>query len=151
MNAKKPGALFGLFLLLICAALTWFFVVGEAYYDYTSGSIESAAQSATLDKADLAALSRPAREKYDTEIKYRNFFLTAPGAKSVQLQADFNGWGRTPIELKPYARGYFETSLALAAGEYKYVFVVDGKDFLDPMNLDRTVENGREVCIKTVK
>ena len=69
----------------------------------------------------------------------------------MQLQADFNGWGRTPIELKPYARGYFETSLALAAGEYKYVFVVDGKDFLDPMNLDRTVENGREVCIKTVK
>ncbi len=151
MNAKKPGALFGFFLLLVCAALTWFFVVGEDYYDYTSGSIESAAQSATLDKEDLSALSRPAREKYDTEIKYRNFFLTAPGAKSVQLQADFNGWGRTPIELKPYARGYFETSLALAAGEYKYVFVVDGKDFLDPMNLDRTVENGREVCIKTVK
>lgn len=151
MSVKKPGALFVLFLLLICATLTWFFASAEDYYDYASGSIEGSAQAATLDKDDLAALAKPKKEKFDTEIKFRNFFLTAPGAKKVELCADFNGWGETPIELKPYSRGYFETSLALAAGEYKYVFRVDGQDVLDPTNMDRVEENGRTVCIKTVR
>lgn len=151
MSAKKPGTLFALFLLIVCASLTLFFSAGEDYYDYASGSVEAAASSATLDKDDLVSLARPAQEKLNTEIKFRNFFLTAPGAKTVELQADFNGWGKNPVRLQPYSRGYFETSLALAAGEYKYVFVVDGKDVLDPLNLDRTEENGRTVCIKTVR
>ncbi len=151
MSYKKPGALFALFLLILCAMLTWFFTASEDYYEYTAGAIEGSAQSATLDKSDLAKLAQPKKEKFNTEIKFRNFFLTAPGAKKVELQADFNGWGKTPIVLKPYSRGYFEISLALAAGEYKYVFVVDGKDVLDPSNLDRIEENGRTVCIKTVR
>ena len=138
MTNKKPGALFAVFLLLLCAGLTWFFAAGEEYYDYASGAIEGSAQAAP-------------KEKFDTEIKFRNFFLTAPGAKKVELLADFNGWGKTPIELKPYARGYFEISLALSAGEYKYVFLVDGKEVPDPTNTDRVEENGRTVCIKTVK
>ena len=69
----------------------------------------------------------------------------------MELQADFNRWGQDPILLKPYKRGYFETSVALTGGEYKYVFNVDGKDMLDPMNKDRVEVNGREVCIKTVR
>ncbi|MCQ2411054.1 MAG: glycogen-binding domain-containing protein, partial [Elusimicrobiaceae bacterium] len=74
-----------------------------------------------------------------------------PGATRVELQADFNRWGQDPIVLKPYRKGYFDTSVALTAGEYKYVFVVDGKDVLDPLNKDRQILSGREVCIKTVK
>lgn len=143
--------MFVLFLLLLCGAVTWFCFVLEDFYDYTSSSAEGAASAVALEKDDLTALANPAREKFNTEVKFRNFFLTAPGAKKVELQADFNGWGKNPILLTPYSRGYFEISLALAAGEYKYVFVVDGKDVLDPLNLDRMEENGRTVCIKTVK
>ena len=151
MNPKKPGTLFAFLLLVLCGVLTWFFVVAEDFYDYTASSVESAASSVTLDKEDLAKLAAPVQEKLNTEIKFRNFFITVPGAKTVELQADFNGWGKVPLILKPYARGYFEISLAVPAGEYKYVFVVDGKDVLDPNNLDRVEENGRMVCIKTVK
>lgn len=151
MNNKKPGTLFAFLLLILCGVLTWFFVVAEDFYDYTAGSVESAASSVPLDKDDLTKLTAPSQEKLNTEIKFRNFFITVPGAKKVELQADFNGWGTVPLILKPYARGYFEISLALASGEYKYVFVVDGKDVLDPSNLDRVEENGRMVCIKTVK
>ena len=151
MTNKKPGALFAVFLLLLCAGLTWFFAAGEEYYDYASGAIEGSAQAAPLDKDAIVNLSKAPKEKFDTEIKFRNFFLTAPGAKKVELLADFNGWGKTPIELKRYARGYFEISLALSAGEYKYVFLVDGKEVPDPTNTDRVEENGRTVCIKTVK
>jgi len=88
----------------------------------------------------------------DTEIKYRKFFITAPGAKQVELRADFNRWGKDPIVLTPYKKGYFETSVALAGGEYKYVFVVDGEEIPDPSNQDRqTLKDGREICIKTVR
>ena len=70
----------------------------------------------------------------------------------MELLADFNRWGKDPIVLKPYRKGYFETSIALTGGEYKYVFSVDGKDVLDPMNKDRqTLADGREICIKTVR
>ncbi len=151
MSAKKTGPLFVLFLLLLSAALTAFFVLSEDYYDYSSASIEAAAQSATLDKDDLKKLASPQREELNTDIKFRNFFITDTRAKHVELQADFNNWGQNPIILKPYSRGYFEISLALPAGEYKYVFHIDGKDVLDPNNLDRTEFNGRTVCIKTIK
>ncbi len=151
MSIKKPGTLFAFFLLLLCGALTWFMITSEDYYDYVSSSAEQAAGAPVLAKEEVAKLKNPSSEKFNTEVKFRNFFLTFPGAQKVELQADFNGWGKIPLELKPYSRGYFEISVALAAGEYKYVFVVDGKDVLDPNNLDRIEENGRTVCIKTVR
>jgi len=151
MKPKRPGILFEAFLLLLCGGLVLFFIAGEDYYDYAATAAEGAAGSATLDKDDLAKLASPTQEKLNTDVKFRTFFLTFPGAKQVMLQADFNGWGKVPLQLKPYPRGYFEISVALAAGNYKYVFVVDGKDVLDPNNLDRVEYDGREVCIKTVK
>lgn len=148
---KKPGTLFVLFIILIGVVLTWFFVVAEDYYDYAGQTIESSAQIAPVDKEELVGRNINTASGFDPEIKYRNFFITAPGAQRVELLADFNQWGKTPIVLKAYSRGYFETSVALTSGEYKYVFSVDGKDVLDPLNKDRIDFNGREVCIKTVR
>ncbi len=148
---KRPGALFVLFVLLIALVLTWFFVASEDYYDYAADTIESSASVAPLNKESLIARLQPVRHSYDTEVKYRKFYITAPGAKKVELLADFNRWGKDPIELKAYRKGYFETSVALTGGEYKYVFSVDGKEVLDPTNLDRRELDGREICIKTVK
>ncbi len=148
---KRPGALFVLFVLLIAIVLTWFFVASEDYYDYAADTIESSASVAPLNKESLLARMQPVRHKYDTEVKYRKFYITAPGAKKVELLADFNRWGKDPIVLKPYRKGYFETSVALTGGEYKYVFSVDGKEVLDPTNLDRREVDGHEICIKTVK
>lgn len=149
---KRPGPLFVLFLLLIAFTLTWFFVVSEDYYAFSAGSIESASGVAPLNKESFLSRKKAPTVSYDTEVKYRKFYLTAPGAKKVELLADFNRWGKDPILLKPYRKGYFETSIALTGGEYKYVFSVDGKDVLDPMNKDRqTLADGREICIKTVR
>ncbi len=148
---KRPGALFVLFVLLIVLVLTWFFVASEDYYDYAADTIESSASVAPLNKESLIARLQPVRHSYDTEVKYRKFYITVPGAKKVELLADFNRWGKDPIELKAYRKGYFETSVALTGGEYKYVFSVDGKEVLDPTNLDRRELDGREICIKTVK
>ncbi|MBR4355809.1 MAG: hypothetical protein IKP96_04505 [Elusimicrobiaceae bacterium] len=148
---KRPGAFFAFFLLLIAVVLLCFFVSASDYYDYMSGVIENTSSIAPLSKESLHARLKKPLPVYDTEVKYRKFYLTAPGAQKVELVADFNRWGKDPIVLKAYRKGYFDTSVALTAGEYKYVFVVDGQDVLDPMNKDRRVIDGREVCIKTVK
>jgi len=148
---KQAGPLFTLFLLLIALFLTWLFVVADDYFSYTASTVESAASVAPLNKESVLERTKKKPQPYDTEVKYRTFYITAPNAKQVELAGDFNRWGKDPIVLKGYRKGYFETSVALTAGEYKYVFLVDGQDRLDPMNKDRIVLNGREVCIKTVK
>ena len=148
---KHPGTLFGLFIFLLVCAVVWLFTAVEDFTLFTTGAIETAASTAPLNKESQQALTTPPRVPYDTEVKYRKFFITAPGAKKVELLADFNRWGKDPIELKGYRKGYFETSVALTGGEYKYVFSVDGKDVLDPSNQDRTTVGGRTVCIKTVR
>ena len=151
-TTKHTGALFSVFLLLFIGAVLWLFAVAEDYYNYTVKTIEGAAHVVPLDKESMRERLQPTEVAYDTEVKYRKFFLTTPQATQVELQGDFNRWGKDPIILRPYKKGYFETSVALAGGEYKYIFVVDGKDVLDPSNQDRqTLANGREVCIKTVR
>ena len=148
---KRPGILFPLFVFLIAIGLVGFFVAASDYYGYTAGVIENTASISALNKESLLTRLKPTSIPYDTEVKYRKFFITAPGAQRVELLADFNRWGKDPVVLKAYRKGYFETSVALTAGEYKYVFSVDGKDVLDPSNKDRQMMGEREVCIKTVK
>ena len=151
-TTKKPGALFVLFLVLLMGSTLWLFQEGDSYYRYVSGTLESAASTAPLNKESVLESNKRPPEKFNTEVKYRKFFITAPGAKQVELRADFNRWGKDPIVLTPYKKGYFETSIALAGGEYKYVFAVDGEEIPDPSNQDRqTLEDGREICIKTVR
>ncbi len=148
---KQPGILFGFFIGLLGLGSIALFLAGEDYYRYIFHTLDAASAIAPLNKQSELEISRPASIAYDTEVKYRKFFITFPGANKVELAADFNRWGKDPIELKGYRKGYFETSVALTGGEYKYVFVVDGKDVLDPSNKDRTTFNGRAVCIKTVR
>lgn len=151
MNPKKPGTLFIVFLLLLVVAGVLFLVAADNYYTYVSSAVQSANAMPIIGKKEAEVLTAAPQEKLNADVRFRNFFLTFAGAKKVELQSDFNGWGKVPLELKPYSKGYFEISVALPAGEYKYVFVVDGKDVLDPNNLDRTELDGRTVCIKTVK
>ncbi|MDR0291841.1 MAG: glycogen-binding domain-containing protein [Elusimicrobium sp.] len=131
-------------LLILAVCLVVLFTAGKDYYE-----------TVTSKPAAAAAVPQPQNPPkpapFDTEIKFRKFFITAPGAKQVSLAADFNDWGKTPIILTPYSKGYFETSVALAAGEYKYIFLVDGKETQDTVNKDVVEFNGRQVCVKTVK
>ena len=150
-NEKNPGALFGVFLFLLIAGCVVFFVASEDYFTYSAETIETASRLIPPTKKQELAVASAAPTAYNTEVKYRKFFITAPEAKKVELAADFNRWGKDTIALKGYRKGYFETSVALTSGEYKYVFLVDGKDVLDPSNKDRITVDGREVCIKTVR
>ena len=151
-TTKNTQYLFVFFLVLLIAGVLGAFAVGEDYYSFVAGTLEGARSVAPLNKEDMLVRQNPDPVAFDTEVKYRKFFITAPGAQQVELRGDFNRWGKDPILLTPYKKGYFETSVALAGGEYKYVFAVDGKEIPDPSNKDRQhLTDGREVCIKTVR
>lgn len=81
-----------------------------------------------LFDATLRALThRPARDNVRPELKLVEFSLAAPGAKKVQLAADFTDWERAPLDLVSFADGYWSTIVPLPAGTYAYRFLVDGQ------------------------
>lgn len=150
-KAKQTGVLFGLFLGIFIVGLFVFFQVAEDFYTATVATAEGIFTDEIMHKKEAVPLPTLQPEKFNVDVKYRTFFLTVPSADKVELAADFNRFGKDPIVLKPYKKGYFETSVALAGGEYKYYFLVDGQKVLDPTNMDRQLFNGEEVCIKTVR
>ena len=151
-KTKQTSYLFVLFLGLFVGALIWFLMQSQQFYILSAGTIQAAAQTVPLQTQEVLKRQAPVPLKLDKEVKYRKFFLTRPEAKTVELRGDFNRWGKDPILLTPSKKGYFETSIALATGEYQYEFVVDGVPLPDPTNKDRrTLEDGREICIKTVR
>jgi 1,4-alpha-glucan branching enzyme len=60
------------------------------------------------------------------------FFCDAPGAKSVGLVGDFNGWDLAATPMRQISDGRWMASLELHHGHHKYLFVVDGTPKLDP-------------------
>ena len=76
----------------------------------------------------------PLAERYSAQRTrhHVDFFCDAPGAKSVKLVGDFNGWdaGATPMRRMPDGR--WMASLELHHGHHRYVFLVDGAPLLDP-------------------
>lgn len=130
--------------LLFVVALIFLFTSADGYY----GFIRAWRAGARGPAPQRTVLYTPSAAP---EIKFRKFYITEDGAEQVELKADFNGWGKTPVVLTKYNKGYNEISLALAAGEYKYVFVVDGVERLDATNKDIIEFDGRPVNVKTVR
>lgn len=62
------------------------------------------------------------------------FVLYAPGAHSVALVGDFNGWDRNATPLRPAgSAGAWVVSVPLVPGRYRYAFLIDGARWLpDP-------------------
>ncbi len=53
------------------------------------------------------------------------FIMPAPGAKSVAVVGNFNGWSPTPLS-DPDGDGIWTARIPLSPGRYEYAFVVDG-------------------------
>jgi len=131
-------------LIILAVVLFTAFAAGKDYYNaYTAKPSRVVFPPSETHAAQI--------KDDGTEVRFRKFFITVYGAKQVELLADFNKFGVEPIMLTPYSKGYFEVTLALAAGDYKYLFLVDGKETLDPSNNDIVEYGGRKVCVKTVR
>ena len=56
-----------------------------------------------------------------------------PGARTVQVAGDFNGWSPTRTPLEQVSDGAWTVTISLKPGRYEYMFVVDGEQWIaDP-------------------
>jgi len=60
--------------------------------------------------------------------------LLQPGAHSVSVAGDFNGWNPAHTPLERSEGGMWTATIPLKPGRYQYMFVIDGKQWIaDPL------------------
>lgn len=65
--------------------------------------------------------------------------LLQPGARSVSVAGDFNGWNPAQTPMERSDGGMWTATLPLKPGRYQYMFVIDGKQWIaDPLAADGT-------------
>ncbi|HMS82728.1 MAG TPA: isoamylase early set domain-containing protein [Nitrospira sp.] len=67
--------------------------------------------------------------------------LLQPGARSVSVAGDFNGWNPTQTPLERSGDGMWTATLPLKPGRYQYMFVIDGKQWIaDPLATEEATD-----------
>ncbi len=84
----------------------------------------------------VAASQQPA-------VVYVQFSLVAPGARSVEVAGDFNGWQPVRAQLRdPEGDGNWSAMIPVTAGIHKYMFVIDGRRWVSDPKAHRFVDDG---------
>jgi anti-sigma factor RsiW len=79
-----------------------------------------------------ADVSAPAAAAAPSAVLVRLVVLQ-PGARTVQVAGDFNGWNPARTALEQISSGAWTVTLPLKPGRYEYMFVVDGQQWIgDP-------------------
>jgi len=73
---------------------------------------------------------------------YVQFILEAPDAASVAVAGDFNEWAPQFALADPDGDGIWSGRVRLAPGVHKYMFVVDGTDWVTDPHAERYTEDG---------
>ncbi|MEF3279664.1 MAG: hypothetical protein K6357_01680 [Elusimicrobiota bacterium] len=85
------------------------------------------------------------------DFKFVKFELEISNAKEISIIADFNKWNSSYSSLKKEKGNKWSIELPLIKGRYRYVFLVDGKETLDPLNPNVEFYEGRKVSVVEVK
>jgi 1,4-alpha-glucan branching enzyme len=62
---------------------------------------------------------------------YAQFRFFRPGAQSVHLAGDFNGWQDRALQMIPTGNGYWVAVLRLEPGSYRFRYLADGRWYAD--------------------
>jgi hypothetical protein len=81
------------------------------------------------------------------EFKFVKFSITI-NSKSAFITGDFNKWQKTELLKK---NSLWEIEIPLVKGRYRYLFVVNDKEILDPLNPNIDYYNGKKVSVIEVK
>jgi hypothetical protein len=67
--------------------------------------------------------------------------LLQPGARSVSVAGDFNGWNPAQTPLERSDGGMWTATIPLKPGRYQYMFVIDGKQWIaDPLAAEEATD-----------
>jgi len=80
------------------------------------------------------------------------FVFMAPGARTVTVAGDFDGWDRVQMPMRRDASGLWTLDVPLPPGRYQYAFVVDGRRFVADPAAPRAVGDdfGQPTSVVTV-
>jgi hypothetical protein len=121
------GALSG---LAAAAAIAGFAIGFE--WSGTRRTTSEVASSVSAPVADTPAPVRLATNGEDAP-NVVPFMLRAPGASTVAIVGDFNGWDVSKSPMQQSAPGVWSTTIGLVPGRHIYAFVVDDSVWtLDP-------------------
>jgi len=81
------------------------------------------------------------------EFKFVKFSVSI-NARSVFITGDFNKWQKTELFKK---NSVWEVEMPLVKGRYRYLFIIDGKEILDPLNPNIDFYNNKKVSVIEVK
>jgi 1,4-alpha-glucan branching enzyme len=70
------------------------------------------------------------------------FMLAHATAKSVSIAGDFNDWSTATHPLARNGSGTWSAVVALPPGDHKFMFVVDGTEWLVPPQAEDYVDDG---------
>ena len=93
-----------------------------------------------VDVARLVRESRGAVQKPSSSGTVR-LRVHAPGAGSVAVAGDFNGWDAGAGAMRSSGDGWWEVDLKLAPGRYEYAYLIDGV-WTTPPEAKITMEDG---------
>ena len=85
------------------------------------------------------------------DIRFVEFVLKAPDAKTVGLAASFNGFDPAALKMVREDDGTWRTIVPLSPGSYEYAFEVDGRWTTDPAAGAPSRRGAREVSMKAVE
>jgi hypothetical protein len=67
--------------------------------------------------------------------------LLQPGARSVSVAGDFNGWDPAQTKLERSDGNVWTATIPLKPGRYQYMFVIDGKQWIaDPLAAEEAID-----------
>lgn len=70
------------------------------------------------------------------------FMLEAPGANSVAVAGDFNGWSPALVLADPDGDGVWTGRVQLEPGVHEYMFVIDGSQWITDPEAQRYADDG---------
>jgi hypothetical protein len=133
--------------LLVCVPSTVFIDALSRYRRYVDG-VDGAALRPT--RVRFVPHKGAGRAESAPKLDFVEFSLRQPKAKTVSLVGDFNGWKEGTLALKKGSGGRWELLLPLAKGRHLYLYVIDGKQTLDPSAPETADDDGRKVSLKEV-
>jgi len=118
---------------VVAAALTAVLLVGRQ--DSGPGSFAPAPGENPVTPAALAAHRGEA-------VIFVQFILDAPGASSVAVAGDFDGWEGSHALEDPDGDGVWAGRVPVRPGVHAYMFLVDGSTWMTDPRADRYTEDG---------
>ena len=80
-----------------------------------------------------------------------NFICNSPGAQTVSLVGDFNGWNPAAHPMKQMPDKAWFLTMELKHGHHRYAFMIDGVITVDPRGLGVTRnDKGERVSLVSV-